>query len=106
MRISDWSSVVCSSDLGRVPGMKNPALPLVAFLALVVAPAADAQDGSAYYGIAFGDFDYDAGDGAITDKVSSWRPMINYPIGRASCRERVCQYVSISVVAVSLKKKK
>src|SRR3546814_13891566 len=27
-------------------------------------------------------------------------------IGRASCRERVCQYVSISVVALSLKKKK
>src|SRR3546814_15542334 len=26
------------------------------------------------------------------------------PIGRASCRDRVCQYVSISVVAVSLKK--
>src|SRR3546814_15960812 len=25
-------------------------------------------------------------------------------IGRASCRERVCQYVSISVVAVSFKK--
>src|SRR3546814_14875328 len=31
-----------------------------------------------------------------------------YPnqIGRASCWERVCQYVSISVVSVSLKKKK
>src|SRR3546814_12313677 len=27
-------------------------------------------------------------------------------IGRASCRERVCQYVSIQVVAVSIKKKK
>src|SRR3546814_16895394 len=27
-------------------------------------------------------------------------------IGSASCRERVCQYVKISVVAVSLKKKK
>src|SRR3546814_17150036 len=27
-------------------------------------------------------------------------------IGRASCRERVCQYVSISVVAVSLTKKR
>src|SRR3546814_14600861 len=26
-------------------------------------------------------------------------------IGRASCRERVCQYVKISVVAVTLKKK-
>src|SRR3546814_15906095 len=29
-----------------------------------------------------------------------------FEIGRASCRERVCQYVWISVVAVSLKKKK
>src|SRR3546814_15098343 len=28
-----------------------------------------------------------------------------FAIGRASCRERVCQYVYISVVAVSLKKK-
>src|SRR3546814_15280035 len=30
---------------------------------------------------------------------------IGREIGRASCRERVCQYVSISVVAVSFKKK-
>src|SRR3546814_15220259 len=30
----------------------------------------------------------------------------NLQIGRASCRERVCQYVSISAVAVSLKKNK
>src|SRR3546814_15654002 len=28
-----------------------------------------------------------------------------FEIGRGSCRERVCQYVSISVVAVTLKKK-
>src|SRR3546814_13888306 len=28
-----------------------------------------------------------------------------FQIGRASCRERVCQYVEISVDAVSLKKK-
>src|SRR3546814_13419246 len=27
-----------------------------------------------------------------------------FKIGRASCRERVCQYVEISVVAVSIKK--
>src|SRR3546814_19297691 len=33
-------------------------------------------------------------------------PPTMFEIGRASCRERVCQYVSISVVAVSLKKKK
>src|SRR3546814_14498839 len=31
---------------------------------------------------------------------------MSFKIGRASCRERVCQYVYISVVAVSLKKKK
>src|SRR3546814_16024268 len=30
----------------------------------------------------------------------------NVKIGRASCRERVCQYVKISVGAVSIKKKK
>src|SRR3546814_12498690 len=29
----------------------------------------------------------------------------SHKIGRESCRERVCQYVSISVVAVALKKK-
>src|SRR3546814_12293471 len=29
----------------------------------------------------------------------------NMEIGRASCRERVCQYVKITVVAVSFKKK-
>src|SRR3546814_11623273 len=42
-----------------------------------------------------------------------WKPAAGDPtagerarhqIGRASCRERVCQYVYISVVAVSLKK--
>src|SRR3546814_11256040 len=34
------------------------------------------------------------------------RPRLVAAIGRASCRERVCQYVLISVVAVSLKKNK
>src|SRR3546814_11879124 len=33
-------------------------------------------------------------------------PSPSYEIGRASCRERGCQYVSISGVVVSLKKKK
>src|SRR3546814_14549013 len=45
---------------------------------------------------------------------SAYEPQIYAPrqvriqgkqIGRASCRERVCQYVSITVVAVSLKNK-
>src|SRR3546814_19045059 len=33
-------------------------------------------------------------------------PFMNAEIGRAAWRERVCQYVSVWVVAVSLKKKK
>src|SRR3546814_12991249 len=41
-------------------------------------------------------------------EAETFQPMnVNFgQIGRASCRERVCQYVSISVVAVSLKKNK
>ena len=49
--------------------------------ALAVAPHVDAQDGSAYYGLALGEFDYDENDGfgeLFTDTVSSWRLMINY----------------------------
>src|SRR3546814_16744003 len=38
------------------------------------------------------------------NQVKDWRSLVQ--IGRASCRERVCQYVYIWVVAVSLKKKK
>src|SRR3546814_18580207 len=40
--------------------------------------------------------------------VQQLRPdyLLSDEIGRASCRERVCQYVEISVVAVHLKKKK
>src|SRR3546814_17588682 len=41
-------------------------------------------------------------------KVPPWtfRPENYFQIGRAACRGSVCQSVSISVVAVSLKKKK
>src|SRR3546814_19761197 len=40
-----------------------------------------------------------------TRKSAAGRKPWDEEIGRASCRERVCQYVEISVVAVSLKKK-
>src|SRR3546814_13927779 len=48
-------------------------------------------------------FDALAQDGqtVMPFEATFWSP----EIGRASCRERVCQYVYISVVAVSLKKK-
>src|SRR3546814_17632573 len=37
--------------------------------------------------------------------ASALPELLFFQIGRASCRERVCQYVAFSVVAVSLKKK-
>src|SRR3546814_17120876 len=42
----------------------------------------------------------------VTENISPFVENQINEIGRASCRERVCQYVYISVVAVSLKKKK
>src|SRR3546814_3530842 len=45
------------------------------------------------------------GSSERVDRIGSILPA-REKIGRASCRERVCQYVSISVVAVSLNKKK
>src|SRR3546814_20668116 len=84
MRISDWSSDVCSSDLAR---------PRPLGLVLVQALTARREIESA----------------GIVDTAGlpglRLQPAIEQ-IGRASGRERVCQYVSISVVAVSLKKKK
>src|SRR3546814_14461501 len=47
--------------------------------------------------------------GSSRSRASTSSPRANAArreIGRASCRERVCQYVSISVVTVSLKKKR
>src|SRR3546814_12270670 len=81
MRISDWSSDVCSSDLGqqqRRQQERNAPAPVVELVAQQPLAAQDHEQ----------------------------RQEQAEEIGRASCRERVCQYVSISVVAVSLKKKK
>src|SRR3546814_8726171 len=60
MRISDWSSDVCSSDLA-LHGVPDPAQRAAARI-----PGTDAAAGRG---------------GALIE------------IGRASCRERVCQYV-------------
>src|SRR3546814_16170532 len=90
MRISDWSSDVCSSDLlarhGRV----------------VVKPARGEQGA----GVAV-DLSTPADVEAAIERARRVcdRVLIEEQIGRASWRERVCQYVLISVVDVSLKKK-
>src|SRR3546814_19747427 len=87
MRISDWSSDVCSSDLRANRVVKI----LVAFGTLIVLAM-----------IVLGWLAVRAlGQRAAARAEAE----ADRPIGSASCRERVCQYVSISVVDVSLKKK-
>src|SRR3546814_20403511 len=99
MRISDWSSDVCSSDLAphRVQGRAAPhsglALPLGG-LALPLGGRALPLGGQARRPRAPG-WEGDGGGGALAEQI-----------GRASCRERVWQCVSILGVAVTLNKKK
>src|SRR3546814_18714119 len=86
MRISDWSSDVCSSDLStRCRGsvtcgsVSNSGVRIGLRPAPVHAPLAAAHD-------------------LVDQRLGRAQ------IGRESCRERVCQYGSICVVAVSIKK--
>src|SRR3546814_18387671 len=97
MRISDWSSDVCSSDLGKfdfvlISGEKQERRLLELNL---IRPGDYAFQGYPKF--------------ELVAKMAA-RPLRLFDndrqIGRASCRERVWQYVSISVVAVALKKKK
>src|SRR3546814_5981866 len=83
MRISDWSSDVCSSDLVR----------LEAFVVLahddqvdVVVQAADAGIGAGRAHVGK-EIEVLAQDRMRVDRLRQLQ------IGRASCRERVCQYV-------------
>src|SRR3546814_11779905 len=104
MRISDWSSDVCSSDLGppQIRGDDQPraagsqhlrrrgSLPNAEFRQVGVELPLHAT-ACVVVGLT-----------VTQEKQSSY----NREIGRASCRERVCQYVSISGVGVSLKNTK
>src|SRR3546814_19918732 len=102
MRISDWSSDVCSSDLVlhkrvallRVSTEDTPRVPLSEQLKVETLP-----NGFAKIEIRHGFMQ------PVDVPETLERCRTFGQIGRASCRERVCQSVSISVVAVSLKKK-
>src|SRR3546814_12219679 len=100
MRISDWSSDVCSSDLTPqnivIGGAAGAFPPLIGW-------AAATGDISTLPALLFA-------------LIFLWTPphfwslalfikSDSAKIGRASCRARVCQYVQLSVVAVSLKHK-
>src|SRR3546814_18290839 len=109
MRISDWSSDVCSSDLrllvhrreldklfGAVKREGVTLIPLkIYFNERGIAKLA--------LGLARGKKKHDKRE---AQKEQDWRRQKSRQIRRASCRERVCQYVSIPEVAVNLKKKK
>src|SRR3546814_12095227 len=92
MRISDWSSDVCSSDLASAQFRRGRVLG-----SLLVHPELGGRRSGG------GERSHESHDGRGCGEFAHVCPQ---EIGRASCRERVCQYVSISVVAVSLKKKK
>src|SRR3546814_18219626 len=106
MRISDWSSDVCSSDLATsMVGVPLPeaAVALASFTGLkrrfeVAGTAGDVT--------VIDDFGHNPAKIAATLAALHAFPGRLLEIGRASCRERVGQYVEISGVAGSLKKKK
>src|SRR3546814_12950155 len=103
MRISDWSSDVCSSDLVAAYAIQfrdgGYGIP-------VLVGRNDVYDRLAALGIA------DPHSFEVHTSVNS--PLVpkmveflyQRQIGRASCRESMCQYGSIPVGAVSLKQKK
>src|SRR3546814_21090769 len=92
MRISDWSSDVCSSDLFVED--------------LVQGGVERLRGGQVAAERLFDHYPRAPGATAGVERPDHGREQARRdPIGRASGRERVCQYVSISVVAVSLKKK-
>src|SRR3546814_20359097 len=94
MRISDWSSDVCSSDLGTAEIGAQP-IPVVAD-----------ENGrfDDQHMLALPLFVEDVGEVGKA-RVEAHHMPFAQEIGRASCRARACKYVQISVVAVPLKKK-
>src|SRR3546814_12871540 len=91
MRISDWSSDVCSSDLAAIARDRAEG-----FRLLMATAAPEFYAGAIAEALGF---DAIVATRHRRDAAGNWQ------IGSASCRERVCQYVEISVVAVSLKTK-
>src|SRR3546814_13856041 len=103
MRISDWSSDVCSSDLlasARLAQLDR-LIPLEQRQrGLAMLPAMEKNETRERLA---------AVSAAAPPPPAKPKPSPHQTAsqnGRASCRDRVCQYVSISEVAASLKKKK
>src|SRR3546814_20152934 len=109
MRISDWSSDVCSSDLGAAYALVW--LGVLAIFRISSLAGMSAVTAAAAAALLLGYPQFFPALAAIAllilwlHRENIGRLMRGEAIGRASCRERVCQSVYISVVGVTLKKK-
>src|SRR3546814_11023533 len=113
MRISDWSSDVCSSDL---QSLMMPLFWKGRLVCWLSATVHEGENGSCEPGgmPAAAESKYDDGlkmpPFRVVENLQIRRDiqtfLQNSEIGRARCRERVCEYVCISVVTAELKKKK
>src|SRR3546814_12954150 len=106
MRISDWSSDVCSSDLlcakaANTDNGKRYAV-LECFQRLPKTLPKELRADLCRGTTSVGPADCFRAANMVAD-VEDRVKLCRDEIGRASCRERVCQYLLISVVAVSLK---
>src|SRR3546814_14442821 len=106
MRISDWSSDVCSADLAAGPGAKQLAdmlgmtyrqEPLSSMRKVIAKRLTESKQQVPHF--------YLTVDCRI-DELLDFRKRLNSQIGRASGRERVGQYVENPGVAGAIKKKK
>src|SRR3546814_10115546 len=86
MRISDWSSDVCSSDLARLDAGHVFRIGRVAAHLNRVAAGRQREGGA-------GQQQADAKSTHPAARAARSRRVHALKIGRASCRERVCQYV-------------
>src|SRR3546814_18141127 len=107
MRISDWSSDVCSSDLRpcAVTPIKKGGPKAALFVNGCLSDQHFSFTCAASVGLQSGLFGLNSVGAVSVAKVGLFSRVSLAQIGRASCRARVCQYVYIWVVAVSLKKK-
>src|SRR3546814_15186700 len=101
MRISDWSSDVCSSDLHRInTGFVHAAVDNGVDFAAHIDHVGAIHDIVSVL-IFGGPAKNQAGRAAVIDAELALQAVGGFllKIGRASCRGRVCEYVWIAVVA-------
>src|SRR3546814_21007082 len=114
MRISDWSSDVCSSDLVARTNLISQRPKIIVsepFFNAVISSAINQTDHARETDVYINKATQTNRPDTHIAFGSRWRSSSSsslswcWQIGRASCRERVCQSVKIWVVDVSLKKK-